>query len=655
LRLHFLELCPWLSSKGAVQTILKWPAIQTLRGRSRGRLVRHYFYISLILISGGLITSGILEIYFHYQESREQLALLQQEVASGAAFKIEQFINEIEAAMNATSKTREIAERGLTQGYRFELKRLLFLEPAITEAVALDTQNSVRVRVSRLRSDLQLRLDLPVSQAFDQAKKGKSYIGPVYFVRNSEPYMTLAVPIDRFAGEIIGVLEAEVNLKYVWDVVSSIRIGKAGYAYAVSRSGDLIAHPDISLVLQRPSMAQLKQVQAAFQTPPGVTKRAAMVSSNVQGKNVFTSSVVIPGLDWAVLIEQPLEEAYQPLYASVLRTSSLLLIGLGLALLASLFLARRVVRPLGTLRQGVERIAKGDLDFRLKLKTGDEIEILAEEFNKMAVALGAAYTGLEEKVRERTQELVIANEKLKELDKLKSRFLSNVSHELRTPLTAIDGLAANMLDGITGQLNDKQLEYLTDIRTSADRLARLIEDLLDLSIIEAGRVELKPETLSLEGLVREVASSLRPVGEEKLIEIQVGSVDPGLTAWVDRDRIAQVLTNLIGNAMKFAPVQGQVVISAHRNSSLWAEVSIADTGSGIPFEEQDKIFDEFYQISRPGKEKSQGVGLGLAISKELVEMHGGKIWVESETGKGSTFHFTVPTRPEMDGANYQGK
>jgi signal transduction histidine kinase len=207
-----------------------------------------------------------------------------------------------------------------------------------------------------------------------------------------------------------------------------------------------------------------------------------------------------------------------------------------------------------------------------------------------------------------------------------------------------------MMDGITGQLNDKQLEYLTDIRASTDRLARLIEDLLDLSTIEKGRVGLKPETLSIEDLIREVASSLRPVVGEKLIQIQVGSVDPGLTAWADRDRIAQVLTNLIANAMKFTPVQGQVVISAHRRSSLWAEVSIADTGSGIPLEEQEKIFDEFYQISRSGREKSQGVGLGLAISKDLVEMHGGKIWVESEISRGSTFHFTVPTRPQINGA-----
>lgn len=630
---------------------MKWRAIQTLRGRSRGRLVRHYFYLSLILISCGLITSGILEIYFHYQESRQQLALLQKEVASGAAFKIEQFINEIEAAMRATTKSRELVEQGLTQGYRYDLKKLLFLEPAITEAVAVDRQNVVRVYVSQLTSDLRSRLDLPVSHVLDLARQGRRYVSPVYFIRDSEPYMSLAVPIERFPGETIGILQAAVNLKYVWDVVSNIRIGKAGYAYAVSRSGDLIAHPDISLVLQRPRMAVLKQVQAAFQGSPDLTRHSAIVSRNLRGENVFTSSAVVPGLDWAVIIEQPVGEAYQPLYASMLRTSSLLFIGLGLAVLASLFLARHVVRPLGRLREGVERIAKGDLDFRLQLDTGDEIEILAEEFNKMAVALRGAYKDLEEKIRERTQELVVANEKLKELDKLKSRFLSNVSHELRTPLTAIDGLAANMLDGITGQLNDKQFEYLTDIKTSTDRLARLIEELLDLSVIEAGRVELKPEFLSLEGLVGEVANNLKAVGKEKLIEIRVGSVDPGITAWVDRDRIAQVLTNLIANAMKFAPAQGQVVITAHRNGSLWAEVSIADTGAGIPFEEQDKIFDEFYQVSRPAREKSQGVGLGLAISKELVEMHGGKIWVESEIGKGSTFHFTVPTRPDTNSAD----
>ena len=625
-----------------MEPILKWPAIQILRGRSRGRLVRHYFYISLILISGGLITSGILEIYFHYQESREQLALLQQEVASGAAFKIDQFINEIEAAMKATSKSREIAEHGLTQGYRFELKRLLFLEPAITEAVALDTQNIVRVRVSRLRSDLQPRLDLPVSQAFDQAKQGKPYIGLVYFVRNSEPYMTLAVPIDRFAGEIIGVLEAEVNLKHVWDVVSSIRVGKAGYAYAVSRSGDLIAHPDISLVLQRPSMAQLREVQAAFQTPHGVTKGTAMVSSNVQGKNVFTSSVVIPGLDWAVIIEQPVEEVYQPLFASILRTSSLLLVGIGMALLASLFVARRVVTPLRSLRQGVERIGKGDLGFRLELKTGDEIEILADEFNKMTVALQEAYTTLETKVIERTQELGVANQKMDEANRHKSAFLANMSHEFRTPLNAIIGFSEVLLDPSLKVTEEERKQFLTDVATSGKHLLKMINEILDLSKIEAGRMELQVEPASLPEVLDEVQNTMRHLAAKKSIELRIYT-DGGIAlVCMDSARIKQVLLNLVGNAVKFTPEGGQVWVRTDAADGV-VRIEVGDTGPGIPVEEHERIFQEFRQLKMNGSvDKLAGTGLGLALTKKFVEMHGGKVWVESQVGKGSRFFFTLP-------------
>ena len=540
----------WLSvTASAMKSILKLRTIQSLRGRSRRRLVRDYLYISFILISGGLITSGILEIYFHYQESREQLSLLQQEVASGAAFKIEQFIHEIEAAMRATTKSRELAERGLTRGYRFELKKLLYLEPAVTEVVAVDIQNRVRVYVSRLTSDLQSRRDLPGSQAFAQAKEGRAYLGPVYFVRNSEPYITVAVPIERFAGEIIGVLEAEVNLKHVWDVVSSIRIGKAGFAYAVTRSGDLIAHPDISLVLQRPGMAQLKQVQTAFQIPPGVTKPTAMVSSNIQGAKVFTSSAVIPGLDWAVVIEQPVDEAYQPLYASMLRTSSVLLIGFGMALLASVFVARRVVQPLGKLRQGVDRIAKGDLDVRLEVKTGDEIETLAEDFNKMTAALQEAYTTLEKKVAERTQELALANQKLDEASRHKSAFVASMSHEFRTPLNAIIGFSEVLLDPSLKVTEEERTQFLTDIATSGKHLLRLINEILDLSRIEAGGMQLQIEPASLRDLVDGVQSLMRPLLAKKHIDsdFDTGAIVDAVP--MDTARIQQVLLNLLGTPL----------------------------------------------------------------------------------------------------------
>ena len=226
--------------------------------------------------------------------------------------------------------------------------------------------------------------------------------------------------------------------------------------------------------------------------------------------------------------------------------------------------------------------------------------------------------------------------------------MASVSHELKTPLTAIEGLAANMLDGLTGSLNAKQIEYLTDIRASGDRLARLIADLLDLSIIAAGGAELKPATISLTALLHEVTVGLSTIARNKLTILELRPMAPGLNVWADRDKVAQVLTNLIGNAFKFTPSKGKVTVSAEMNGGAWARVTVADTGPGIAAEETEKIFDEFYQVTRPGQNKSQGVGLGLAISRKLVEMHGGRIWVESESGKGSKFHFTLPTQPEAN-------
>jgi signal transduction histidine kinase len=359
------------------------------------------------LIGGGLITSGLVEIYFRYQESREQLALLQREIAAGAAFKIERFVQEIHNTLKGATRSREIAPKGLTPEFRFELEKLLLIAPAVTEAVALDENGAIRVQASRLRTVLpDSKRDLSAAPSFQQAMKGKSYFGPVHFVRGSEPYMTIAVPIERFAGDVIGVLQAEVNLKYIGDVVSAITVGKAGYAYAVTRSGELIAHPDIRLVLQRRNVAQLAQVQAAFKAAiPAVMEPNAIVAGNLQGKPVLSSFALIPSLDWAVILERPLEEAYEPLYASMMRTSALLLVGLAMAVLASVFVARRVVRPVRILREGVERIGSGELGYRLKLKTGDEIEILAEEFNKMTSQLQESHANLEQKVEERTKEL----------------------------------------------------------------------------------------------------------------------------------------------------------------------------------------------------------------------------------------------------------
>lgn len=233
-------------------------------------------------------------------------------------------------------------------------------------------------------------------------------------------------------------------------------------------------------------------------------------------------------------------------------------------------------------------------------------------------------------------------ERLKELDTMKSDFVSSVSHELRTPLTAIKGSVDNMLDGLTGILNDKQIRYLSRIKSNADRLSRLINDLLDLSRIEAGRIDLKPARLELAALARDITETLKPMAAEKLIELEIAPVNGPITAWADRDKVTQVIMNLIGNALKFTPARGKVTVKVEKNADSSVQVSIADTGPGISRGEAEKIFDKFYQVPTAEKQKTRGTGLGLAISKSLVEMHGGKIWMDSELGQGSTFSFTLP-------------
>ena len=624
-----------------LQEALHWPAIEALRGRRRSRLLRHYFVISVLLIAGGLITSGLLEIYFRYHESREHLALLERQTATVAAVKIERFIRDVETAMKAASKGPSIAQGRLSSNYKSELKRLLFLTPAITEAVAIDRDGVKQAQISRFRGVAHgAARGLSASPAFQQARQGIFYLGPVYFVRQSEPHMTIALPIEYSKRNIIGVLQAEVNLKYVLEVVSNIKPGTAGYAYAVTRSGDLIAHPDISLVLQRRNMAQLDQVKEAFQPISGAPKPQAVAAHDLQGKQVISSYALVPGLDWAVFIERPVDDAYEPLYASILRTSSLLLVGLGVALLATLLVSRRVILPLETLRHGVERIRKGDLTTRLNLKTGDEIEILADEFNDMATHLREAYSGLELKVAERTRELTNANEKLVAASQLKSQFLANVNHELRTPVSAIMGYGELVLSDTESHFSAVQKANLQDLLKNAERLLKLIDSLLDIAMIEAGKLELRIDAVELEEVIRGVTATIEAGLDKNHVRL-VRNVALNLPVLkTDRDKFKQILLNLMDNAAKFTE-RGEIRISALHQCGV-LKLEVADTGIGISKEDLNLVFEEFRRGESSRMKKYRGTGLGLAIVKRLVGLLGGTIAVSSKLGEGSTFTVTLP-------------
>ena len=384
----------------------------------------------------------------------------------------------------------------------------------------------------------------------------------------------------------------------------------------------------------------LDQLKGAFQPSHDGLKPRAIVTSDMQGRKVFSSHALIPILDWAVFVERPVEDAREPLYASMLRTSSLLLVGLGLALLASLYLARRVVRPLQALREGVERISSGDLNSRLEIKTGDEIETLAEEFNKMTAHLKEAQTGLERKVAERTQALTVANEKLEEVSKHKSQFLANVNHELRTPVSTIIGYAHLVLRETEGQIAPLQSENLQDLLNNAERLLNQIDSLLDFAKIEAGKMEVRVEPVKVNEVIHAAISTIEPSlngGSVRIIR-EVASDMPALNT--DREKLRQILLNLLDNAVKFTE-RGEIKISASQQNGSF-KLAVSDTGIGIEKKDLNEIFEEFHRGDSSSTKNFRGTGLGLAIAKKFVNLLGGEIAVESEVGKGSVFTVTLP-------------
>jgi len=597
----------------------------------RWRLFTKYAAFIIALVSAALVVSGGLSLFFSYRENQEHLVTLQREKALAAATRIEQYIQDIEHQLGWTALPQVGAGANPAEQRRYEYLKLLRQAPAITEVAWIDSSGREQLRVSRLAMDVVgSGADYAGDARFLEAKGGRTWYSPVYFRKETEPYMTMARPAGGAGG---GVTVAEVNLKFVWEVVSRIQIGKAGLAYVVNSAGTLIAHPDISLVLQKTDLSRLAQV-AALTRGEGA---GAPMARDLKGEEVLTAHARIPTLNWTVFVELPLAEAFAPLYASVLRIGLLLLAGLVLSMLASLYLARRMVEPIRAIQAGAARIGVGQLEQRIEVHTGDELEALSEQFNKMAVDLKESYSSLERKVEERTRDLEVAN-------RHKSEFLANMSHELRTPLNAIIGFSEVLQERMFGEMNEKQTEYIDDIHGSGKHLLSLINDILDLSKIEAGRMELDLATFSVPEAIGNALTLIKERALRHGIEL-TASIDPAVgEISADERKFKQILLNLLSNAVKFTPEGGRVVVAAQPAHGM-IEVSVTDTGIGIALEDQEAVFEEFRQVGKDYTRKAEGTGLGLALTRKFVELHGGNIRVKSEPGKGATFTFALPLEP----------
>jgi signal transduction histidine kinase len=946
--------------------------------------------VSLLLIAGGAIN-----MWLSYDEAKRAAVRVQQEKAIGAAERIDRFVAEIEQQIGWTTHAQWSA--GSLDQRRYDFVRLLRQVPAITELAEIDGKGKEQLKVSRLAMDVVASgSDYSSDPRFAKAVADKVWFSPVYFRKESEPYMTIAA---AHVGRTPGVTVAEVNLKFIWDVVSAIKIGTAGYAYVVDGHGRLIAHPDISLVLRDSDLSRLSQVADALVARQRGEPPASSVSAagGPEGGSVLSAYAVIPRLDWLVFVELPLGEAMAPVYASLLQTGALLTVGLLLAAIAGTVLARRMTVPIRRLQAGAERLGSGALDHRIEIRTGDEIEVLADRFNRMAGQLQESYANLESRVEARTRDLaealehqtatsnvlqvisrsaadlepvfttmlenavricqarcgilflyddavfearalcnvptafvehlqrrsrqppdprlglgrlaatrrpvhihditaedvyrsgepfriatvelahvrtwlgvpmlkgdalvgaiviyreevqpfsekqielvatfanqaVIAIENARLLGELrqrsaelarsveelralsvvgqavtssldlkvvmetvvaratelagadggaifrygrrgrqfrlwhaagfdaallerlrdfavsetqtelgraarenrpveltelaampsaplrdillaagfhsalivplvrggrvfgalvmqrrapgkfggstvdilqtfasqsvlaiqnarlfreiedksrqllvasqhKSQFLANMSHELRTPLNAVLGYAELLLDGIYGELSDKARGVLERVQSNGKHLLGLINDVLDLSKIEAGQLTLATEDYAMQAVVHSVVSATESLAKAKRLSL-VSSVPRDLPMGRgDERRLTQVLLNLVGNAIKFTD-HGSIGIAVAVSNGCF-ELAVSDTGSGIPKADQARIFEEFQQVDSSSTRQKGGTGLGLAISKCIVEMHGGSITVDSEPGIGSTFHVVVPVR-----------
>jgi signal transduction histidine kinase len=402
----------------------------------RSRLFIKYTVLFVTVVVLALLANGGFEIWFSYQEHKGSLIKIQQQQAVAAADKIEEFITQIQSQVGWT--TQLPWTDGTLDQRRFDALRLLRQVPAITELAQIDASGREQLKVSRLTMDVVgSGIDYSHKPEFTQAVAHKVYYGPVYFRRESEPYMTLSLAGTR---RDTGVSIAQVNLKLIWDVVSKIKVGEHGRAYVVDSGGRLIAHPDISLVLRNTDMSRLAQVQGARAGSAAATVEEA---DDIGGHKVLTAYAPVNPLGWFVFVETPIEEAYAPLYRSILRTGYVLLGALALAFIAGMFLAGRMVVPIQALRAGAARIGSGDLGQRITIKTGDEVEALANQFNDMAGKLQESYVDLENKVEQRTAELSESLEQQTAISEI-LRVISNSPDDVQPVLDSVAQHAARI-------------------------------------------------------------------------------------------------------------------------------------------------------------------------------------------------------------------
>ena len=594
-----------------------WP------GGWRSALGRRYAAVFALLVSLPLLAYAAWSAAQVYRQQRDALAAVQTAQADAAAARIQRFLREIELQLSWLTALPWTPD-GAPQR-RLDALRALRQTPAIADIALIDGQGRERVAESRLAlGRVDSMADRMASPAFSGARQARgAYYGDVSFRKGSEPFMTVAVAGPR--GEA-GVAIAEVSLKYIWDVVSKIRIGDEGIVYVVDPAGRLIAHPDINLVLRN---TDLSATLRAFENQKAAAPpRPALRLVGTRGEPVLASSVMLAPPGWRVVVEQGLQEADAPLWANVQGALWVAAVSLLLALSAALWSAWRIARPLRELAQGAERIGAGQLSHRIALHSGDELERLGERFNSMAAELQASHDNLGRQVEERTRELSDAN-------RAKSRLLAAASHDLRQPLHALNLMVAQWRRD-PDAAERRRLGLRVEQAIAA--INALFDGLLDVSKLDAGVIRPQVEAFPVQRLLDRMDVAHAAAARDKGLELRIRPCD----AWVASDPVLleRILGNLVANAVRYT--RSGAMLLGCRRTRAGLRIAVWDTGIGIAPDKQERIFDEFYRLDAEGGAADGGLGLGLSIVARLAGLLGHQVSVRSVPGRGSCFAVTVP-------------
>ena len=615
----------------------------------RGGGIRRRLLVWGLSLFGIALTIVVVAGYFYtVRQIERDAAELQTEIASVTAEGIREFVRRKIERFSDMADAASLYPLG-SKEQQLLLSLLVKNDNSFTDASIIDARGMEVVKVSDRKvyfsSDLS---DQSKSEKFNKAMKGADYISRVYTSDRAQPYVTVAIPLWGAAQSIVGVVSAEADLSFLWEVIGKIHFGTAGYGYLVDENGNLIAHKDAPLVLKKMNLRQVDGVQRFLSNATRSDSIPAHEGRGLLDRSVLSTYAPVPELGWAVILEEPLEAALANV--EILKHSALALLAIGLLVGTAViaWVSSRMTGPIRELHQGAKIIGSGNLDYRVNIETGDEIEWLGEEFNKMAGELKVSYATLEQKVKDKTGELEKSNSELEQANcnllnanKAKDEFLSVMSHELRTPLNVIIGFSGMIHEGLLGTINPEQERALDKVTSRSGDLLAMISQILLASSIEAGKVHVERQKVELRSFLDDLKSSYE-VPLDKKITVNWDYPLDSLTIETDGAKLKHILQNLINNAIKFTE-QGHVTISArYILEAKSVEFKVADTGIGIQKEMLPSIFEMFRQVDSSETRSYGGVGIGLYIVKKYTDLLGGRIKAKSDLGKGTTFTLTIP-------------